>query len=126
MGSLAANLTFRTLSTVNAERANRWHQGFGYGTGDWTISDWYTATSGELGEAGNVIKKIRRMETGHPGANDLWVPGLYEALEAELADTAIYLDLLATYAGVNLAAAIVDKFNAVSVREGFPERLPND
>lgn len=45
-------------------------------------------------------------------------------LGEELADVFLYLDLLAGYYGVDLPAAIVKKFNKVSEKQGFPERLP--
>jgi NTP pyrophosphatase (non-canonical NTP hydrolase) len=44
-------------------------------------------------------------------------------LAEELADVYTYLDLLATKADIDLPAAIVAKFNKVSRRQGFPDRL---
>jgi NTP pyrophosphatase (non-canonical NTP hydrolase) len=41
----------------------------------------------------------------------------------ELADVVTYLDLLAAVLGVDLGQAVADKFNEVSIRVGFPERL---
>lgn len=41
----------------------------------------------------------------------------------ELADTVAYADLLAQYYGIDLGRAVREKFNHVSEREGFPERL---
>jgi hypothetical protein len=35
----------------------------------------------------------------------------------------LYLDLLATKAGIDLPEAIVAKFNWTSAAQGFPERL---
>jgi NTP pyrophosphatase (non-canonical NTP hydrolase) len=83
---------------------------------------------GEAGEACNAIKKLRRIETGAPNLNE---PGrqlternaAITAIGEELADTAIYMELLAQRLGINLADAIVKKFNSVSKRYGFPERL---
>lgn len=82
---------------------------------------------GESGEAGNVVKKLRRVETDHigrPGEQDTAV--LLAKLGAELADTIIYADLLATYYGIDLASAIVKKFNQTSEEYGFPERLVHE
>jgi NTP pyrophosphatase (non-canonical NTP hydrolase) len=45
-------------------------------------------------------------------------------LADELADVFLYLDLLASKCGIDLPAAIVRKFNVVSERQDFPERLP--
>lgn len=113
------NLAFSVLRHANRERCKRWHPG---GVADWSLSDWMTATAGELGEAANVIKKLNRVRDSLPG-NKETPEQLREMLGKELADTAIYLDLLAEAAGVDLAQAVVDKFNEVSVRNGFPDRL---
>lgn len=42
------------------------------------------------------------------------------------ADMLNLADLLAAKYGIDLAAAIVHKFNVVSERQDFPERLPRD
>jgi NTP pyrophosphatase (non-canonical NTP hydrolase) len=83
---------------------------------------------GELGEAANAIKKLRRIEDGIANISDpeRQLSAREEAvlkIADELADTLIYLDLLAQRLGVDLAAAVVSKFNAVSEKYGFPERL---
>ena len=41
----------------------------------------------------------------------------------ELADTFTYLDLLATAAGIDLERAVISKFNQVSAKNNFPERI---
>jgi NTP pyrophosphatase (non-canonical NTP hydrolase) len=117
----ATELTFNDLSFTNLARCRRWHPGFPLD--DWTGADWGNAAAGEMGEACNVVKKLRRLDVGHPGANDPGMLELVDQLGEEIADTVIYLDLLAQHYGIDLPAAIVAKFNAVSVREGFPERL---
>lgn len=112
-------ISFDELRRINLQRCRRWHPG---GLNDWSLSDWYTATVGELGKAGNVIKKLNRSRDGIVG-NNIGDLGLKNALRDELADTIIYLDLLAAAAGIDLANAVVSKFNEVSLRNGFPERL---
>lgn len=82
---------------------------------DWCLAQWSNATLGELGEAANVIKKIER--------GDLTLEAARQALADELADTAIYLDLLAFQAGIRLDDAIVAKFNRTSERIGCAVRL---
>jgi NTP pyrophosphatase (non-canonical NTP hydrolase) len=116
-------LTFAALNKQNVARAKRWHPGFPVDD-DWSGADWSNAMCGEAGEAANVVKKLRRKETGKQGMadGDLWA--LQKMLAAELADVVIYADLLAAKYDINLAAAIAVKFNAVSEREGFSERLP--
>ena len=87
---------------------------------DWPLSKWSNAVFGEGGEAANVIKKIER------GDFDLEDEGVREMLGKELADVAIYLDILAHRAGVNLGRAIIDKFNEVSERQDISIRIRED
>jgi NTP pyrophosphatase (non-canonical NTP hydrolase) len=114
-------LSFDDLRAANVSRRGRWH---GPETVPWTGADWGNAMGGEAGEAQNVVKKLRRIETGMPNDHDGAEPKLLEDLGDELADTIIYADLLAQHYGIDLADAIARKFNAVSLREGYPERLP--
>lgn len=133
------DLGFRQLRRTNAERCGRWHE-----DKPWNGSDWSNAMAGEFGEAmevleaivlsttvtaslgaaANTVKKIRRGEDGHPGAKDFPISDLIYRLSVELADTVIYLDLLADRFDIDLASAVTSKFNMVSRREGFPETLP--
>lgn len=119
----AAALTFAEVSAVNRERAGRWHPGFPEDDSKWTGADWSNAMCGEAGEAANVVKKLRRLEFGLRGALDPTEAELRAKLADEIADVFCYLDLLATYYGVDLPAAVVSKFNRVSELQGFPERL---
>lgn len=112
-------LTFDQLRAANSSRCFRWHPG---GVKDWSLSDWATAMMGEGGEACNVIKKLNRVRDGL-GGNCETEAELRAALAVELADTMIYLDLLALAAGIDLAEAVISKFNKVSERMDFPERL---
>lgn len=85
---------------------------------DWSLNDWCTAITGELGEAADILKKVRRgdfsLEEGRPD------------LAKELADVQTYLDILAFRAGIDLGQATIDKFNKVSERVGSPVQLnPN-
>lgn len=113
-------LTFSEVAVINRSRSTRWHA---KGTEPWTGADWSNAMCGEAGEAANVVKKLRRAETGMAGARDPHPTVLVEDLADELADTFLYLDLVADHYGIDLAKAIVSKFNRVSDREGFAERL---
>jgi NTP pyrophosphatase (non-canonical NTP hydrolase) len=115
-----SDLTFDQVSETNRARCKVWHQS---GSG-WTGADWSNAMCGEAGETANVVKKLRRSECGMPGSLDPDSERLREMLSAELADTFLYLDLLATFYEIDLPAAIISKFNSVSEREGFTERLP--
>lgn len=116
------DLTFDQVSETNRKRAERWHPGFPMD--GWTGADWSNAMQGEAGEAGNVVKKLRRLEFGLVQAADDNGPDLLSKLSTEIGDTFLYLDLLAQFYGLNLADCVARTFNRVSVREGFPERLP--
>lgn len=114
-------LGIRYVQTLNAERSLDWHHSE---TEPWTLADWGNAMGGECGEAQNVIKKIRRQQTGMRGAKDPDMEVLVGKLADELADTFLYLALVASAAGIDLNDAVIKKFNEVSKREGFTTYLP--
>jgi NTP pyrophosphatase (non-canonical NTP hydrolase) len=101
-------LAFDDLRDANVTRCE---QNF-HPCDDWSPSDWMTAAAGEMGEAANLIKKRRRGE-------DIET----KQIAYELADTVIYLDLLAARLGIDLGAAVQEKFNIVSDRVGSEVRL---
>lgn len=118
-------LTFREVAKAGLARSNRWHKG---GITDWTPSDWAVAMAGEAGEVCNAIKKLRRVqdEIANISDPDRQISSEREAaakIGEELADTFLYLDLLAQRLGLDLAAEVIAKFNAVSEKYGFPERI---
>ncbi len=112
-------LTFRRFSEANRMRCKH---GFGHELGDWSASDWMTATLGELGEAANVIKKLNRERDGIIG-NTVSIDVLRGQLADELADTFIYLDLMFQALGIDMAEAVIRKFDATSQKIGWPARL---
>lgn len=116
-------LTFELIHDTNRARCERWHPGF---PDDevWSVADWSNALAGEVGELANVVKKLRRHECGQQGALDPPVDDLRAQAADEAADVFLYLDLLCTRLGLDLPAAIASKFNRVSERQAFPERLP--
>lgn len=95
--------------------------GFNHKLDSWSLSDWITATTGELGEAANIVKKLNRVRDGIPG-NAETPKELRAALADELADVAIYLDLLAQAAGFDLETIREAKFAKTSRRIGYTER----
>lgn len=107
-------MTFEEFSNINKQRASVWHQN---GIEEWSISDWFTALVGEIGEAGNLIKKYNRLRTkvnsNNPEKFD------WEKLGDEIADSFIYLDLLATRCGFSLERIAKKKFNFISKRENL-------
>jgi len=110
-------LSFDEFRAANVTRCERWHPA---GIGSWSASDWMTAIVGELGEAASLIKMRNRERDGLVG--NKFSP-TKEQIAHELADVAIYLDLLAAEQDIDLGEAIREKFNIVSVRNGFPDRL---
>ena len=116
------DLQLSELHNINLERAKRWHKG---GLDEWSVNDWLAAFGGEAGEALNAGKKHRRILGGIQQHGNVPVSERDAAanIMEEVADTVIYADLVASRLGLNLADAIIHKFNAISKREGFPERL---
>lgn len=117
-------LTFLDLLRYQSvSRAKMWHGSLSH----WDVMQWACAAADEMGEACNVAKKLQRIREGiakraeemHEGAAKEQILQLGE----EIADTIIYLDLLAASEGINLEREIRKKFNSVSVKYGFPQRL---
>jgi len=71
----------------------------------WSPTDWMCAVTGEVGEAANLIKKLKRGER-----IDTHLIG------KELADAVTYIDLLMTRLGLDLELYMRIKFNEVSDR----------
>lgn len=119
------DLTFAKVTAANVARCDRWHKN---GLNDWSPERWLTATAGELGEVANALKKLFRIEDEIANISDAdrQISTRAEAIDKiaeEIADTFIYLNLLACRLGIDMPAQIVAKFNATSERYGFPERL---
>lgn len=117
-------LTFlKNLRAANIARCDQWH-----GLHSWTVMEWGCAMAGEAGEACNVAKKIRRIEQGiakrpEETQGAVSMAKQKEKLAEECADTLIYMDLLCAHQGIDLEAAIIKKFNSVSIEYGFPQRI---
>ena len=74
--------------------------------------------AGEVGEACNIIKKLERERLGINGSR-----ASIEELAAELADVIICTDLIAMSYNIDLWSAVVDKFNASSMKLELKTRL---
>jgi NTP pyrophosphatase (non-canonical NTP hydrolase) len=120
MDKVGKPLTFGRLRVMNVARCEDvFHR-----LKDWTLSDWGVAAAGEVGETCNVIKKLRRYEDDRErGVANLSTAQLTSDLAKEIADSIIYLDLLAARAGIDLEKAIVSKFNEVSDKRGSRYKL---
>jgi NTP pyrophosphatase (non-canonical NTP hydrolase) len=110
-------LTFAQFRRANVARCLKWHPA---GIESWSPSDWLTAVAGELGELASLLKMRNRERDALPG--NKFSP-TQKQIADELADVLTYLDLLAEVLGVDLGAAAVEKFNEVSARVGFPDRI---
>lgn len=116
MSYLTDGLTFNILREANIARLPQFKNSKGEPAhsepdgSDWGLAEWMNAVAGELGEAANIIKKIKR--------GDLSLEEARPMLAAEFADIVCYLDITAFQAGVNLGQATMDKFNKVSERVG--------
>lgn len=107
----------RDFSKENLARCTS-PDGFNHPLASWSLSDWMTATLGELGEAANVLKKLNRVRDGVPG-NKETPDELRQMFADEIADAYIYLDLLAQAAGINLPDAVRSKFDQTSHKIGY-------
>jgi NTP pyrophosphatase (non-canonical NTP hydrolase) len=111
---------FDDVSKPNRARLKRWHRN----AEGWSCGDTSNGMVGEAGEAANIVKKIRRIETGIVEDPDGSKRSAFVAdLADELADVFLYLDLLADEFNINLPHAIRRKFNRVSRELGFPEQI---
>lgn len=110
-------LTFAAFREANVSRCLKWHPA---GINSWSTSDWLTALVGEVGGFASLVKMMNRERDGLPG--NKFSPAVKQ-LAYELADIQTYLDLLAASLDIDLDDAVVEKFNEVSQRVGFPDRI---
>lgn len=110
-------MTFEEFSAINKARCEAVN-GFNHKLDSWSLSDWFTAVTGELGEGANVAKKLNRVRDGIPG-NKNTPEELRNKLKQEIADTFIYLDLLAQSQGFLLVDAVMETFAAKSKEIGY-------
>lgn len=78
--------------------------------------------AGEAGEVCDAIKKLNRIRDGIQ-KKPLTKEQATANLAYEIADTLLYLDLLAEAAGIDMEEAVVQKFNEVSINHNFKEML---
>lgn len=107
-------LTFSQFRSANVERCEEsFHK-----LKDWSPSDWMTAFVGEVGEAANEIKKLKRLESPLNKQEKRSPEEIKKAIAKELADAFTYLDLTAAALDIDLERAVIEKFNEVSERVG--------
>lgn len=116
-------LTFEIVAAINRKRSVVWHPP----GKEWSLLEWAGAMCGEAGEAANVAKKVRRIEMGmkskRPDEQDRETV-IRTKLAKEIGDTYLYLDLLASNAGLRIEDCIRQAFNQTSEEQGFPHRIP--
>lgn len=124
------NLAFEQLRAANVKRC----AAVFHGVNEWSPTDWACALAGEVGEACNLIKKLRRRgptpETiVNRDSSDAFfhfeLNRSFEEIGKELADVVIYADLLAARLGIDLGEAVRAKFDEVSNRMGAKIFLGN-
>lgn len=124
MGYMTNGLTFNTLREANKARLPQFKNSKGERAhsaddgSDWSLGEWCTAVTGELGEAANIIKKVKR--------GDLSLDEARQSLADEFADVVTYLDILANQCGIDLGKATMAKFNQVSKRVKSNVRIDAD
>lgn len=114
-------MNMKEFSKTNLKRCES-PNGFNHKLVDWSLSDWMTATLGELGEAANIAKKLNRYRDGIP-SNSEPEENLKKMLADELADAFIYLDLMCQSQNIVLEDAVINKFNKTSDKIGYDEVL---
>lgn len=125
--SSTPDLAFSTLRRANTARLPLFKNAQGKPAhekadgSDWSLLEWAGAAGGELGEAQNIAKKMRRGDF-RPGDQ---MEAARERLAEEIADTIIYLDILAKCAGIDLAAAVRYKWDKTSRAVGYCAALDN-
>jgi NTP pyrophosphatase (non-canonical NTP hydrolase) len=100
------NLTFAALRQADEQRQKEWDPDNAI-----TLEFRGNELAGEVGEACNVIKKLARERLGLRGNR-----ATKQQLAEELADIIICADLIAMQAGIDLASAVLEKFNSTSAK----------
>lgn len=106
-------LSFATLRKASAARQAEWP-----GSENADLAFRAIEVAGEAGEVAEAVKKLLRAQRGIGGNG-----GDVAAVADEIADCVIALDLLADALGVDLAEAVVAKFNRTSKKYGLATRL---
>lgn len=138
--SIDGTITFGELRSASHVRTT---ESF-HSIDSWSPCEWMTAIAGEVGEAANLVKKLRRIDgeglhapcnaglvrdaggtyaTPSESKRELVERHLSDRIGEELADAVIYIDLLANRLGIDLNAALVRKFNTTSLEVGSSQML---
>ena|SRR5260221_7525243 len=114
-------MEFNYFSKINLQRASRWHTA---GITEWDPQMWGLAMCGEAGECANALKKLKRMDMKiQQKVVTKKREDLIKDIAMEIGDVVVYCDLLSQRIGWSLEECVIQTFNRISEREGFPERL---
>ena len=112
---------------INEKRAIRWHK---EGETQWSLLEWCGAMAGEMGEACNIAKKLRRLDLQLPnkekGIDNNKKIELENHLATEIADTIIYGLIILSKLKIDSSLIIAQVFDKKSIEYGFPERAENN
>ncbi len=114
-------MNLEEFSKKNRERCES-PNGFNHQLDSWSLSDWMTAITGEIGEAANIVKKLNRVRDGIHG-NKETPEELQAKLAQELADVFVYLDLMFQRIGVDFGDKVAEVFNKKSEQIGCSIRV---
>ena len=116
------SMTFGEFATINRVRCQH-PDGFDQqNLNDWSLNDWMVALAGEVGEACNVAKKLKRSE-GVVNINRETNDELRDQLIKELGDVGVYLDLVCQAYGFTMEEAMTAAFNKTSRKIGYPVEI---
>lgn len=113
-------MNLRAFSKANRERCTS-ETGFNHALDSWSPAEWTNAMAGELGEAANLTKKIKRHDQGIRGnvkPEDQDRESLRCRAIHEIADVIIYADLAIQALGGDTSEAVRDIFNRKSAEIG--------
>lgn len=113
-------LSISDIVAASASRSDRWM------VEDWTLLEWTGAMAGEVGEACNAAKKLKRLQGGMrslDAAGPHRVAALEMQVAKEAADGILYGVLVFAKLELNLEDVLRQVFNEKSELYGFPERI---
>lgn len=110
-------LSFDALRAANIARQAEWP-----GAENVDLAFRGLELSGEIGELCNILKKLVRLQRGIKGTTEERDALMAEAFD-ELADAVICLDLIGMELGIDLAHALIFKFNRTSIKHKLKTRL---
>ena len=115
-------LLFSSLRMHNIRRAHEPNPDLGVRV--WPPETWALAICGEMGELVKIVKNTARAKVDDPAARHASNPYELAGIAHELAGIVIYCDLMAERCGIDLGAAVAEKFNRTSDNRGRETKLP--